>query len=331
MEGYKIRLKEHRGVILEPSSEGFDSGSSTWACMFRDSDDGDYYLYYVGWSDDDNEGHRRSIGVAKSLDGLHFVKCSANPIVSLGDESITPAVFKAMNTYWMVFSFKMNKRSDRRLGIASADDPLGPWMFVRELINPNGAWEANDVDVGPSIVSLKEEEHLVYYSNVTNKQFLGLISLSRPRYWHRRIGILRLRVSKQSINSERYHKNPLSHLNGERGAWNESLFCPGYFGNANYHCLLPAASTYSVGFPYRQYIGLVEDISPFFENPTSKGIIINGPEEKNHIMPNIESEIALDTPSPLLKNDNEELWLYYAVMDRADRIWKIALSVFTVM
>jgi len=46
------------------------------------------------------------------------------------------------------------------------------------------------------------------------------------------------------------------------------------------------------------------------------------------ILPNIKSEIALDTPSPLIKGD--ELWLYYAVMDRADGIWKTALSIFSI-
>jgi hypothetical protein len=44
------------------------------------------------------------------------------------------------------------------------------------------------------------------------------------------------------------------------------------------------------------------------------------------ILQNIKSEIALDMPSPLIKWD--ELWLYYAVMDRADGIWKTTLSIF---
>jgi len=83
---------------------------------------------------------------------------------------------------------------------------------------------------------------------------------------------------------------------------------------------LPAASTYSIGFPYKQYIGLVKDLSPYFLNPTRIGILIDGPREKEKIISGIMSEIALDTPCPIIRNG--ELWLYYSVMDRADGVWK---------
>lgn len=43
-------------------------------------------------------------------------------------------------------------------------------------------------------------------------------------------------------------------------------------------------------------------------------------------MPNIKSQIALDTPCPIIKEG--KLYLYYAVMDRADKIWKTALTIF---
>jgi len=36
--------------------------------------------------------------------------------------------------------------------------------------------------------------------------------------------------------------------------------------------------------------------------------------EKRRIIPGIKSEIALDTPCPIIRN--EELWLYYSAMDR---------------
>jgi sucrose-6-phosphate hydrolase SacC (GH32 family) len=325
-----IGQKKHLGVVLSPSTNDFDDKASTWGCIFKDPEESNYYLYYVGSSDVESDRARMSIGVAKSLDGSRFVKYSGNPLVSIGKQSITPAVFKAANKYWMVFAYMNDKKSGRRLGIAVADDPLGPWMFIKELIKPQYDWEANDIDIGPSVASLSEQEHLIYYSNVSNRRFLG--SVFKPRYWHRRLGILKIRISGQdSINVERYFQNPLSHLNGDKGTWNESLFCPGYFRTASHHYLLPATSTYSVGFPYRQYIGLLEDSSAFFDNPSAKRVLIDGPEEKCRIMPDIRSEIALDTPSPLISNRTKELWLYYAVMDRADRIWKTALSVFTLL
>lgn len=318
-----FKSKSHIGVVLEPSNQDFDSAASTFGCLFHEAGDKSCYLYYTGSRD--REWHRTSIGVAKSHDGITFVKYSRNPILSIGDQSITPAVFKTKGRYWMVFAFKPDQTQGRRLGIAVADDPLGPWEYVRMLLKPELFWEGDDIDIGPSIVSLSEEEHLVYYSNVSNKPFLDMNNFNQ--YWYRQIGILRLKIlGSKDIRPERWHKNPLSYLNGSKASWNESLFCPGYISLRSKHYLLTAASTYSVGFPYRQYIGLIEGSSPFFERPSNETILINGPEEKKAIIPSVRGEIALDTPSPLSRGN--ELWVYYAVMDRDDSIWKTALSTF---
>jgi hypothetical protein len=233
-----------------------------------------------------------------------------------------------MERYWMAFALRPEKEHNRRLGIAVADQPIGPWKFLRQLIEPTRHWEGNDIDLGPGVFSLNEKEHLLFYSNVSNKAFLDLVPW--PRYWHRQVGILTLQISQEEkIKAERCYRNPLGHLNGQRGSWNESVFCSGYFQLQDKHYLLPATSTYSIGFPYGQYNGLVEDSSPFFENPTAKKILIDGPNEKNNIIPDIKSEIALDLPSPLLRTSSNELWLYYSVMDRADGVWKTALSIFS--
>jgi len=323
-----IELKEHVGVVLEPSSQGFDTGASTFCCLFKEHINENCYLYYTG---SDVEWNKTSIGVATSKDGINFVKYSGNPLVSVGKESVTPVLFKAKEEYWMVFAFKPDNVLGRRLGMVIADDPLGPWRFVKQLIKPEAHWEGNDVDAGPSIVILTEEELLVFYSNASNRSnlwsFLG--SISGTSYWKRRIGLMKLRISEsRDVEAEKWDKNPLSHLNGPRGSWNESLFCPGYFSLGNRHYLVPATSTYSTGFPYKQYIGLFEDSSPFFEHLNFKQMLINGPKEKTALLPNTKSEIALDTPSPLVRGN--ELWLYYAIMDRADGIWKTALSIFSI-
>jgi len=55
---------------------------------------------------------------------------------------------------------------------------------------------------------------------------------------------------------------------------------------------------------------------------------VNGSKEKALIVPNIRSETALDTPSPLIVRD--ELLLYYAVRDRDDGVWKTVLSIFSI-
>jgi sucrose-6-phosphate hydrolase SacC (GH32 family) len=317
-----ITLKKHVGVILSPSKSS-DLGGSSFSCLFKEADAQEYYLYYSGATD--QNWTKATIQVAKSADGLRFEKQKGDPLISTGKETVTPAVFKADGNYWMVFAFRPENRPGRRIGIASADNPLGPWEFVRTLIEPEG-WESESIDIGPSIVNISGNEKLVFYSNVTSGRFLGL-GPRRPIY--RRIGILRLKVSgSRSVEVKRWDKNPLTHLNGDKGSWNESLFCPGYFSLKGKSYLLPSGSTYSLGFPYKQYVGLIEGGSPFFEDSTAKSILISGPEEKTRIIPTIKGEIALDTASPIIKEG--DLWMYYAVMDRADGIWKTALSIFSI-
>jgi hypothetical protein len=325
-----LKTHKHVGIVLDPSQKGFDAGAATFCSIFRDeSDQKTYYLYYTGASSVD--WNHAAIGLATSNDGLSFVKRTrVNPIIDFGKEVVTPAVFKAGGLYYMVFAFKPTlRRGGRRIGIAYSDDPLGPWKIIGKLIHPEIDWEGHDIDIGPTVLKMKEdpEEFIVFYSNVTNKRILGLFS--SQEYCLRHIGILKVRIrSPSSIMGKRYEGNPLKHLNGPEGAWNESLFCPGYLEFRDRHYLLPSSSTYSVGFPYKQYIGILSDESFHFKKPKKISILINGPEEKNRIIPGIKSEIALDTASPLLKGNS--LYVYYAAMDRLDRIWRTALTIFQI-
>ena len=321
-----MRLKLHKGIILDVSKEGFDAGAATFGTVVYDGERKEYLLFYTGASD--VRWSEASIGLAVSNDGLNFKKKML--VINSRDfglrEAVTPVVFQVKGYFYIVFAGRRSHDIGRRLFIAYSDDILGPYEFIKQLIKPKYFWEGSSIDLGPSAVKLSEDEILVYYSNVSNKLLWNIIF--GPRYWLRRIGILRLKIhSPNNIEVHRFERNPLKHLNGSKGSWNESLFCPGYFRLGDKHYLLPAASTYSVGFPYRQYIGLVEDSSPYFQKPTKVNILIDGPREKKDIIPNIKSEIALDTPCPVMRD--YELWLYYAVMDRADSVWKMALSIYS--
>jgi len=323
----KFKLKLHKGIVLDVSEGGFDSGAATFGTVVYDENRKEILLFYTGASD--VNWSVASIGLASSNDGVLFKK--EGPIINPRDfglkECVTPVVFQVKGYFYMVFAGKKLSGGGRRIFMAYSDDVRGPYIFIKQLIEPRYFWEGNDIDLGPSAVKLSEDEVLVYYSNVSNKWPWNIIF--GPRYLFRTLGILRLKIrSPRDVKAYRFDKNPLKHLNGSKGSWNESLFCPGYFKLGDKHYLLPAASTYSVGFPYRQYIGLVEDYSPYFQNPTKVNILIDGPKEKKNIIPHIKSEIALDTPCPLIMNN--ELWLYYAVMDRADGIWKTALSIYII-
>jgi hypothetical protein len=231
----------------------------------------------------------------------------------------------------MVLSGRRFPNKSRRIGIAYADDPKGPWHVLGEILKPTHIWEGVHLDNGPSLVKLDESSFLLFYSNVSSSSKFDVFAFLR-RYSIRRIGVAKVRIRGPSLSQIEVYKhsaNPLKHLNGAKGSWNESVFCPGYLQLKGMHCMFPAASTYSVGFPYKQYIGATYSNTPFFnKSDTRIEKLIDGPSEKSKIIPNIKSQIALDSPSPLLIEEKNKLFLYYSVADRADYVWKITLTTF---
>ena len=329
-----IGIKTHNGVILEPSKNGFDAGAATFGCAYIDKEEPTItYLYYSGASD--NIWSHTGIGLAISRNGKDFRKMeNLNPLIDgkrvefNSKESVTPAIVRINNYYYMFFAGKSTTRSrffptGRKIGVAFADDPCGPWEPLGVIAKPIRYWEGWSIDLGPSVIKINENEVIIFYSNVNNK--IPLNNFIGSKYLRRSIGLLKIMIrSPRSIKARKYKGNPLYHLNGVKGSFCESLFCPGYFSLKDKHFLLPSMSTYSIGFPYQQYIGLVTDTTPYFKLHNKVHLLIDGPKEKKNIIPNIKSEIALDTPTPLVKDD--EIFIYYSVMDRFDNVWKIALS-----
>lgn len=338
----------HHGLVLRPGSHGsWDEGAASLGCAFVDQDDPDkVFLFYSGVPD--IHWSRGAIGLAVSDDGLDFRKADDNPLIEGSTESfytkeaVFPAVIRIKNRFFMVFTCRASHRSPRLLGIAYADDVKGPWKVIRRLIKPSEPWEGNNIDNGPGLARLTEDTFLVYYSSLSQRttfrqvlaQSLRRLHLPFPYFcFTRRIGVLKVRIrgtTKSKIEAQRYINNPLRHLNGARGNWNESLFCPGYVAFEKTHCLFPAASIYS-SYPPKQFVGFAASTAPFFpENETSIQKLFDGSAEKKRIMPDSVGEIALDTPSPILRTRHEnEVSLYYGVMDRKDGVWKTALSTFT--
>lgn len=326
-------MKNHLGVVLEPSVSDFDAGAATWGCAFTDDEDpGTTYLYYSGAAD--HSWTHASIGLAASRDGKHFKKLSdLNPVIDGKNRefnswySITPAVVRFGNYYYMFFA------ADRKsiipvhrngIAIAYAGDPRGPWKPRGLIATPEFGWEGLSIEPGPGVANLGEGQFLVYYSNASSKLPVDLRFPILPRFIRRHVGILNVTIrSPNSITAQKFPGNPLMHLNGPRGSPAESLYCPGYLSFRGRHILLPSMSTYSVGYPFRQYIGIVSDTSPFFMSGTVR-VLLDGPVERREVM-NPKGQIALDTPSTVCRN--EEVYLYYSAMDRHDRIWKMALSV----
>jgi hypothetical protein len=330
-----LKDKIHNGIILNASSDRFDKGSVAFGSILVNKDDPRrIFLFYSGAPD--AQWSRSAVGLAVSEDGYKFRKMEGNPILEgtpqsfCYKEALTPTVTRVGNRFYMIFSGRSSSKASRRIGIAYADDPKGPWQIIGEILKPKYFWEGIHIDNGPSLVKLDETTFLIFYSNVTRARF-DIFTFLRS-YPIRRIGIAKVRIRGPSISQIETYKlqiNPLKHLNGKKGAWNESLFCPGYFEFNGLHYLIPAASTYSAGFPYKQCIGIASSNTPYFhESSTYTRRLIDGSSEKNLIIPNIKSRIALDVPSPFLNEEKTKLFLYYSVADYADYKWKMALTTF---
>ena len=326
----------HHGIVLSVSSNGFNRGSVAFGSAFIDDNDPSNIFFFYSGAQDTLWSHS-AIGLAVSNDGFKFKKIGSSPILE-GDaqsfcsgEAMTPAVTRVGNRFYMVFSGRPSRKASRRIGIAYADDLKGPWRLLGEILKPTQVWEGVHLDNGPTLVKLDETSFLIFYSNLASNSKLDIFAFLR-RYPIRRIGIAKVRIRGPSLSQIEAYKlstSPLKHLNGARGDWNESVFCPGYFQLNGMHHMVPAASTYSVGFPYRQYIGIASSNTPYFnKSHTYIEKLIDGPSEKSKIMPNIKSQICLDSPSPLLVKNKRKLFLYYSVADRADYVWKIALTTF---
>ena len=341
MKDKPIRLynKVHHGIVLDVSSSGFDKCSVDFGSIFVDEDDPDtIFLFYSGTRD--SQRAHTAIGLAVSNDAFKFRKISGNPILEGNSQSfnhretLTPAITRVGNRFYMVFSGRRSSNKSRRIGIAYADDPKGPWHILGEILKPTHLWGGVHLDNGPTLVKLDETSFLIFYSNLSSSSKLDIFAFLR-RYPIRRIGIAKVRIRGPSLSRIEAYKlsiSPLKHLNGARGDWNESVFCPGYFQLNGMHHMVPAASTYSVGFPYKQYIGIASNNTPYFnKSHTYIEKLIDGPYEKSKIIPNTKSQIALDSPSPLFREEKNKLFLYYSVADRADYLWKMALTTFNLV
>lgn len=85
---------------------------------------GDFYLYYLGM----DRARRQRLGVARSQDGVHWVKLRSNPILELGEAGTfdevglgEPAVWAGTGTYWMLYTGR-DRHEERRIGLARSTD-----------------------------------------------------------------------------------------------------------------------------------------------------------------------------------------------------------------
>jgi len=105
-----------------------------------------FYMYYLG----QDRARRQRLGVARSIDGVHWEKLRSNPILELGDigqfdESGLgePAVWSAQSFYWMLYT-GLNPEMERRLGLARSTDGVH-WEKLPVVFAGSEAWDSKVV------------------------------------------------------------------------------------------------------------------------------------------------------------------------------------------
>lgn len=102
-----------------------------------------FYLYYLG----QDRARRQRLGVARSSDGVRWIKLRANPVLELGAPGAfdevglgEPAVWQARGLYWMLYTGR-DVREDRRLGLARSTDGVH-WRRLPDVFTGPASWSS---------------------------------------------------------------------------------------------------------------------------------------------------------------------------------------------
>jgi len=122
-----------------------------------------YYMYFLG----EDRAWRQRIGVARSADGIHWVKLRSNPILEIGepgafDENGTgePAVWQARNFYWMLYTGR-GAGEIRKLGLARSTDGVH-WTKLPQVFAGARAWDSK-VICDPTVSNIDGNETVIYF------------------------------------------------------------------------------------------------------------------------------------------------------------------------
>jgi predicted GH43/DUF377 family glycosyl hydrolase len=104
-----------------------------------------FYMYYLGH--DRAQPPQQRLGVARSEDGVHWLKSTANPILAPGEPGSfdeagvgEPAVFSYKGFYWMLYTGR-DFSEQRRLGLARSSDGV-KWSKLPVVFGGASAWDS---------------------------------------------------------------------------------------------------------------------------------------------------------------------------------------------
>jgi predicted GH43/DUF377 family glycosyl hydrolase len=144
-DGATLRLRAPS--VLAPGPRGsWDERGVADPYVIRASD-GMLYMFYLG----QDRARRQRLGVARSPDGLHWIRLLANPILELGsprafDENGLgePAVFPLKGWWWMLYTGR-DRAENRRLGLARSPDGVHWTKLDAPLIAGFQPWNSKVV------------------------------------------------------------------------------------------------------------------------------------------------------------------------------------------
>lgn len=191
--------RDARSPIFGPGkgAQSYDRSGCSGPLIWME--DGVYFLFYFGTTEEGYEGGRKTLNVARSSDLIHWVRFEGNPIIEpAGDgwrrEAIWhPHIQKVEGTYYLFFnaSGQVEGLDEEFIGYATSQDLLH-WevqdadcpLLVGSQIP--GQWDFSGRTGDPSLYRIGDAWYMAYYSwdRVNTQDGLAATSAKAfPRGW----------------------------------------------------------------------------------------------------------------------------------------------------
>lgn len=161
--GIHWRRREKNGVfdpILRPSETGWDDGRVGYHSIVKVRDE--YWMYYSAFSQED--WRWRSIGLAKSLDLIHWEKWKENPVLvpPPGHSYLEPLVFREAGKFFLFFMDRVVATSKAEIDMATSDDGLNWRVQPEPVIRRKYVWEG--FDIAPQSILKHGDRYYLFFT-----------------------------------------------------------------------------------------------------------------------------------------------------------------------
>lgn len=160
-----LNWTKHENPVLSPSPGiAWDNTATIAGALLKDENE--YKMYYVGWSNPDNNW---SIGLATSNDGLIWSKRST-PVLSGTSgwefQVIPASVMKKEGIYYLYYYGRNGNQN--KIGLATSNDGINWTRFSgNPILFPTHAWEGTGI-THPSVYFENGNYYMIYGNNAAN-------------------------------------------------------------------------------------------------------------------------------------------------------------------